>query len=543
MGTVVAGLGAGGLSLMVGMPETPAARSPDVVAQTVPTAEPTKTEPETAAQADTVSTPDLTPVTDPAPADDMAAEPADEAVAMAEPAKPGRRPQAEQGVALPDQPAPQPDQPAAPADVGADTAPLAVPQLGAEPTAPEASPEGQGAQVAVNTDAPVLPTAQAQIPDVSVPEDELSISTNPAQPPLPPLPLEDSALLPAEPEMAQDSLAEETGPASPVVETAPAPDQVPAAALAEQPEPVEAPASAETPTSSETPTPAPVLPEITDNISDAEESPTRVAIGTPAGTLTERAPAVPQGRLPSIGADTAPDAPAPMAGKSDSPLQRFAADRPDVAADLPRMAVVLIDDGTGPLGPQALDPFPFPLSFAISPDHPDAAAAARAYRALGYDVLALADLPSGATASDVETLLPAVIDSVPEAVAVLGGPLTGLQGSRAVSDQVTAVLAETGHGLVMQPKGLNTAQQLAAKAGVASATVFRDFDGQGQDTVVIRRFLDQAAFRARQEGAVIMLGRLRADTISALVLWGLQDRAASVALVPVSTVLLEGQGG
>jgi hypothetical protein len=39
-----------------------------------------------------------------------------------------------------------------------------------------------------------------------------------------------------------------------------------------------------------------------------------------------------------------------------------------------------------------------------------------------------------------------------------------------------------------------------------------------------------------------MLGRLRAETISALLLWGLQDRAAQVALVPVSAVLRRGAG-
>jgi polysaccharide deacetylase 2 family uncharacterized protein YibQ len=68
--------------------------------------------------------------------------------------------------------------------------------------------------------------------------------------------------------------------------------------------------------------------------------------------------------------------------------------------------------------------------------------------------------------------------------------------------------------------------------------VFRDFDGKGQGATVIRRFLDQAAFRASQEeDGVIMVGRLRPDTISALLLWGLQDRASSVALAPVSAVL------
>jgi hypothetical protein len=41
----------------------------------------------------------------------------------------------------------------------------------------------------------------------------------------------------------------------------------------------------------------------------------------------------------------------------------------------------------------------------------------------------------------------------------------------------------------------------------------------------------------QQDEGVIMLGRVRPDTISALLLWGLQDRAASVALAPVSAVL------
>ena len=49
-----------------------------------------------------------------------------------------------------------------------------------------------------------------------------------------------------------------------------------------------------------------------------------------------------------------------------------------VAPDVPRMAIVLIDDGSGPLGPSGLEAFPFPVSFAISPNHPDPAAAAKA---------------------------------------------------------------------------------------------------------------------------------------------------------------------
>ncbi len=129
------------------------------------------------------------------------------------------------------------------------------------------------------------------------------------------------------------------------------------------------------------------------------------------------------------------------------------------------------------------------------------------------------------------------LEALPETVAVLEGTKSGIQGNRELSGQVSAIAGGTGRGLITQNNGLNTVQKLAARDGVPSAVVFRDFDGAGQTPTVMRRFLDQAAFRAGQEGAVVMLGRVRPDTISALLLWGLQDRASRVALAPVSAVL------
>ena len=79
--------------------------------------------------------------------------------------------------------------------------------------------------------------------------------------------------------------------------------------------------------------------------------------------------------------------------------------------------------------------------------------------------------------------------------------------------------------------------KLAVKNGVPAAAIFRDFDNKDQTPTVIRRFLDQAAFKAGIEGSVIMLGRMRPETISALLVWGLQDRATQVALAPISAVL------
>jgi len=130
--------------------------------------------------------------------------------------------------------------------------------------------------------------------------------------------------------------------------------------------------------------------------------------------------------------------------------------------------------------------------------------------------------------------------AVPEAVGILEGVDTGVQSSREIADQLTQIILESGHGMVLQASGLNTARKLAAREGVPAGTVFRDFDGNGQSASVMRRFLDQAAFRASQEGGVVMMGRLQAETISALLIWGLADRANRVALVPVSAVLKSG---
>jgi hypothetical protein len=269
-------------------------------------------------------------------------------------------------------------------------------------------------------------------------------------------------------------------------------------------------------------------------------------IGRFAGSLIDRPSAVPERRLPSIGSAVSEDATASDGaartdvgrGSGIDPLSRFAA-TVEVQEGKPRISIVLIDDGSSPIGPSMLDGFPFPLAVAIDPSHPSAASAARGYRLAGLEILALADVPEGAQPSDVEIALAGALDAVPEAIGILEDPDGGLQASRAISTQVTSFLVESGHGLLTLPKGLNTAQQLAARDGVPSATLFRDFDGEGQNDAAMRRFLQSGAMRARQEGAVVMLGRLKADTISALIQWALQDSMEDLSLVPVSVVLRE----
>ncbi len=426
---------------------------------------------------------------------------------------------------------------------GVETTPASPPITGGAEGLGQAPATGDsGAGVSVDTDSPVLPTPQAAAPEAPFDEQNLSISTDPAQPALPD-PGEDSAGLSApaeaapevaEPEAEQVTLAYETQADAPLPDAAPQDEAVVA-------EPAPEPVAEATETTEAKETAPEIAPE-------TAEDPAKTLPA--AGTITNRAEGVTTNRLPAITNTPEAEAPAPEA-EAEEPATTEADAPEDTPGALvrnavafenpegkPLMAIVLVDDGTSPIGLEALQSFPYPLSFAVDANWAGAGDAAERYRAAGFEVLALADLPEGANATDTEVAMLAYLEAVPQAVAVLEGTGTGLQSTRAATEQLAPILLETGHGLVMHAKGLNTAQKLMAREGVPSASVFRDFDANGQNANVIRRFLDQAAFKAsQQDEGVIMLGRLRADTISALLLWGLQDRAASVALAPVSAVL------
>ena len=99
------------------------------------------------------------------------------------------------------------------------------------------------------------------------------------------------------------------------------------------------------------------------------------------------------------------------------------------------------------------------------------------------------------------------------------------------------VVLSTGHGLITFPRGLNTAHQRAQREGVPAGLIFRDIDGDGQSDEQIRRAMDRAAFRARADRPVILVGNATALTVSAIMEWTLGSRAASVTLAPVSAAL------
>ena len=361
-----------------------------------------------------------------------------------------------------------------------DTSAAAAPKTDVEApgiAAPADSTDSSGVVVAAET--PVAPDVVSTAPTAPDADEGLSISTDPAQPAAPSVP-EDASPFP--------KADEETDG---------------------QPELPEAPAEEET-------------------------AALRPSVGTPAKSMVDREDDAASTRLPSVGQE------GDAAAEDTRPITVFA-NPVEVEEGKPLMSIVLIDDGVSSLGSEALEAFPYPLTFAVNASAANAQEVSQAYRARGFEVVAMGGLPANATPGDAEVAMSAYIANVPEAVAIMETPDAGLQQSRSIARQITTIVKESGHGLVLFPKGLNTARALAVKDGVPAANVFRDFDSKDQSPTVIRRFLDQAAFKASTEGAVIMVGRLRADTISALLLWGLQDRVERVALVPVSQILTASQ--
>lgn len=380
-----------------------------------------------------------------------------------------------------------------------DTASAPKPETGTDTAAMVApdTPAADGA-VAMNAESPVLPNPQAETPSSPVPDEELSISTNPPQPAAPEV--AEAEVFPTPTEDNETGEAAET-PREPLVTDAQpideAEDITPGAEESEAVEVVEAEAANES-----------FLKPVTD--------------------LNETFEQHKSTRLPTVGAADAPSSATPS-----RPVEANA-EQFENADGKPVMSIVLIDTGEASFDMEALVSFPYPLSIAVSTLDPQAAEKSADYRGRGFEVLAMIDIPTDATASDVEQAMQAHLSVSDVFVGVIEGLNEGLQSSKEISDQVALALRDSGHGLLMFPNGLNTAQKLAAKEGVPSSTVFRDFDDKGQTAVVMRRFLDQAAFKAGQENGVVLVGRLRDEAISALLLWALQDRAGTVAMAPVS---------
>lgn len=434
-------------------------------------------------------------------------------------------PEDEATTAEPDVPSPADAAEAAPR---ADTDPLDEPEVVSIEGAMEAPVAPDAAGLVAEPVAPVLPNPQSLAPQTPVNEADLSVSTTPAQPEI--------IVVPDAEPAAADAIVDDV-PAAPaddvfVVDLGAdaAPQDVTVADDVAQ-------ADDAAPTAEDAEDAADATTDVVDAVIEQPEDETLAAVDTPTAGLQLQggANAMPGGDTGVVvrrpGSDTTADA-APAANA----LADFAADAGDFGSK-PLLSIVLIDDGSMSAASAALAGLPFSVTIALDPALENAADLMASYRAAGFEVAALAKLPDGAQPSDVEVTFESVFQTLPESIAVLDVGDGGLQTDRDVTEQAMDILASQGRGFITASQGLNMASRAAGQAGVPAAVVYRDLDIDGQDARVVRRFVDQAAFRARQESGVVLVGRVRPDTISALILWGTANQDDQVAVVPVSAVL------
>lgn len=398
-----------------------------------------------------------------------------------------------------------------------------------EAAAPATAPEAEAAAVPDEVVAPEE-TVVEQILAQPGPVDD----TAPEAPAAPAAP-EADVTVPGALAEAAPGLSGAATPSLPGDEAAPArtdnPPAVEEALL--QPAPPEAPAA---PALIVPDAPLPTLPGAAPQGQDAEEG---LALAVP-GVRTDR--------LPRIGDDAAPAedgaapedaeiAVLPEAVLGTTPLELFRRDfdNPDAK---PLFAIILIDDGIPAEERARLASLPFAVSFALDPLAPHSSDAARIYRDAGQEVVMLASgIPQGATASDLEQTFQALDMAMPEAVAMLDRIEGGFQDTLDLARQAVPIVAEQGRGIITYERGLNSADQVARREGVPRATIFRVLDAEGESIPKMRNYLDRAAFKAAQEGRVLVIGRAQEQTVAAILEWTVEGRAASVALAPVSAVL------
>lgn len=314
------------------------------------------------------------------------------------------------------------------------------------------------------------------------------------------------------------------------------------------PPPTAAPAGNPPPPASETLAPETIAPD-----TPAPDTPAKPRILTPdaadslPGIAANDAPLDPAApaanALPQIGATPDADIAVPETMPADilpddlPPIAAFA--RPfDNAEAKPLFAILLVDDGTPALDRKALAELPFPVTFVVDPNAPNAAEAAAIYRSgLQEVVMAATGLPADAKAEDVEQSLGANAASLPETVAVIDLYKGGFQDDRALASAIIPILQDQGRGLITYDHGLNAADQVARRDALPAAKVFRVLDAENESAPTMRRYLDRAAFKAAQEGSVVVIGQAMPDTVAAILEWSVEGRAASVALAPITAVL------
>lgn len=298
------------------------------------------------------------------------------------------------------------------------------------------------------------------------------------------------------------------------------------------------PASAPATTSPNVPTAA--LPSM--NADGSLSRPRVTGIQPEVGTVRQDA-------APEADTAAAPPPPSiPEAAPVEEPVAPEQAPRRLYAANFnapenqPLISVILVDGGNESFSLDSLAAISFPMTIAVPADARDAAERARAFRAAGFEVLALVpdDIAASMAAMDdqgvLETLA-GIFEAVPEAVGILDARGGAIGGDSRVTRTTLDYLTLTGHVLLTQAgQGFNQTGRLAAAAGVPSATVERTLDSSGGGAAMVGS-LQRVALDARSRGGALLIGQGDQATLTSVLTWAFSPSSREVSLAPVTPLL------
>lgn len=382
---------------------------------------------------------------------------------------------------------------------------------------------------------PALPRTDTRPEDTALAEQILQ--PDPAPEVTAPVSAPDSAP-PTPPESAPPPTPE--GPAPEIAAPADAAPLQPVTAPETQAQPEVAAEPQQTPEPAQMPQSAPEAEAPSDPETTATAEPP--APPRPQPGLKAEVEGVRTGRLPTIGATPTPESPEP-----ELPAIELAETAPALVRNVrafanpenrPLMVVLLRDDPAFDGDLSALAGGDLPLTLVIDPADATSAARGAQWRQFGQEVALTTDaLPSSAEGSDHEVTLESLDTGFGVALAFVADDAGAFQGDRARALAAAPAMAARGYGLVTWDRGVNPADQAARRAGVAAARIFREIDAENDPAPAVRRQLDRAVFKAAQDGQVVVMGRLRPETLAALADWAASARAAQVAAAPLSALL------
>ncbi len=270
-----------------------------------------------------------------------------------------------------------------------------------------------------------------------------------------------------------------------------------------------------------------------------DESATVPAVGAEG---SEAAPAEPAGDGAEPLADATDTEPAAEAGQTavapTGALAQFASAYED-SGERPLLAVILVDSGAAGQDIAKLAEIGMPLTIGILSDVPDAMERTAAYRAAGFEVVAIAPKAGvgafrrGQNTDDIPLQLEAIFSAVPEAVAVMDPPGGELPKDNQLVRAVLGNLKTSGHALLTQAGGFNSVAELAAEDGVFNGTVMREIEAVD----AVNFALSRAALQAGKTGSAVIMANTTPEMVKEVVQWLLSPSARSVALAPVSAAL------